>query len=223
MNCKRHGGATRSRTRIPPEPSASTISGEMPEFTRRMKKYLKLIDLYKGHECLWHQCNSDFFNFSLKEKVWQEIARKMKKNSESERWKFLIYKLRYNVELERIHQQEAKFQPDIDLDPPLEYSQKFQFLNHMFDRKWGKSPLPTETTNSHRSACFLLLDSVRKNCSKVTSYASKLKDLENLRNNKCSKLSLTPEAFHRILVATSGSMPQFDKDCLEKRELTTYP
>lgn len=211
MNCNRHGGATRSSTRIRLEPSASTISGEMPEFTRRMKKYLKLIDLYKGHECLWHQCNSDFFNLPLKEKVWQEIARKMKKNSDCERWKFLIYKLRYNVELERLHQQEAKFQPDIELDPLLEYSQKFQFLNHMFDRKWGKSRLPTENPTPHRSACFLLLDSDRKNCSKVTSYSSKLKALENLRNNNCSKLSLTPQAFRRMLVATSGSLTELGK------------
>ncbi|BFF94494.1 uncharacterized protein DMAD_12109 [Drosophila madeirensis] len=205
MKCKRHGGAARSLTRIPAKPSVSTISGEAPEITRRMKKYLKLIDLYKGHDCLWHQCNSNFFNKPVKEKVWKEIARKMKKKSDTNRWKFLINKLRYKVELERLHQQEAKFQPDIELPPKLEYSDKFQFLNHMFDRKWGKSPIPTETPIPHRSACFLMLNSARKDCSKVTSYASKLKALGNLRNNKCSRLSLSHEAFRKMMVATSGS------------------
>ncbi|XP_001357492.3 uncharacterized protein [Drosophila pseudoobscura] len=206
MSCHRHVGAPKRITSAPIEPTASPITVKSPELTRRMMKYLKLIALYKDHECLWHQCHTDFFNLPLREKVWQEIAGKMKKGSDAEQWKNLMYKLRYSVELERIQQQAAKFQPDIDLAPKLQYGDKMQFLNHMFDRKWCKSPFCTKTSTPRRSECFMLLS----DSTGLTSYARKLKALENLRN-KCSPYVLSPEAFRKV------------QTLLEERELPAYP
>lgn len=54
-----------------------------PEFMKTAKAKLKLIALYEDHKCLWNQRNKDFFNFELKDRIWDAIADEMKADSPS--------------------------------------------------------------------------------------------------------------------------------------------
>ncbi|XP_030380630.1 uncharacterized protein LOC115628584 isoform X2 [Scaptodrosophila lebanonensis] len=101
--------------------------------THRMRRYIKLIDLYEKHECLWNQFSKDFFNFELRNKIWSEIAEQMKKNSSPDTWKCILHSLRYNVEIERLREQEASFyNMRVELAPKLVYAEKFKFLKRMY-------------------------------------------------------------------------------------------
>jgi len=110
-----------------------------PKFMQNAKVKLKLIALYEDHECLWNQCHQDFFNFERKDQIWEAIANEMKLDSPPEFWKHLIHRLRYNVELERIQEQEARFSGGT-VQPKLYYTDKLVFLNHMFSREKRTTP-----------------------------------------------------------------------------------
>ncbi|XP_043070341.1 uncharacterized protein LOC6562637 isoform X2 [Drosophila grimshawi] len=107
---------------------------------RKWRHYFKLIDLYKKNECLWMENHKDFCNFALKEDIWEKIAIQMTNrahpNPVPEKWKRLVVRWRYKVQLEQLHKEQARFYNKIDVLPPkLRYSDQFQFLlKHMFDR-----------------------------------------------------------------------------------------
>ncbi|XP_068151239.1 uncharacterized protein [Drosophila tropicalis] len=183
------------------------------ESKKKVKKYLKLIELYKDHECLWNECNKDFFNFELKEQVWEFIARKMKRDSDPNEWKYLIHKLRYNVQREKIHEQEARFNNTVNkLRPKLSYSDKFQFLNHMFDRKRvaGESIPSTSLRNlaarasgsigsgggQRQESLTIRYSRTKKKTTPLHSH--KLKALQSLRDSYSNNFIFTPEAFRKV-------------------------
>ncbi|XP_043643504.1 uncharacterized protein LOC122613411 [Drosophila teissieri] len=178
-----------------------------PEFLQTTKTKLKLIALYEDHKCLWNQCNKDFFNFELKDRIWDAIANEMKVDSPSGFWKHTIHKLRYKVDLGRIQEQGARFSGESP-QPRLFYSDKLLFLNHMFDREQGK-PLrkipmnlkhsgPTLETSPSRN-----LRNIQENPSKATPIREKMASLEKLRNHQNSMLVLSREAFQKIQILTS--------------------
>ncbi|KAH8263564.1 hypothetical protein KR044_010543, partial [Drosophila immigrans] len=163
----------------------------------------KLLELYKSRECLWMESHKDFFNFALKEKMWEEIASKMvgrkHPNPNVNRWKRIIHTLRYRVKLEQLHEEEAKFNNQVDeLPPRLSYSDKLQFLfKHMFDRKETELPgsMSSVTQESLAAKCMRLgRDKVKGR----VSFTHKLKVLENLRNRRRCTFTLSPEAFVKL-------------------------
>ncbi|XP_016989345.1 uncharacterized protein LOC108051683 isoform X2 [Drosophila rhopaloa] len=176
-----------------------------PKLMQSPKVKLKLIALYEDHKCLWSQCHKDFFNFERKEQVWEAIANEMKMDSPPEFWKHMIHRLRYNVDLERIQKQEAKFSGGT-AQPKLFYTDKLQFLNHMFDRE--RKSLPKENLKSSVVILEKLpsrnLRQVRENPKPPTPITEKMASLEKLRNHHSSKLVLTPEAFQKMKKITSG-------------------
>ncbi|XP_026836919.1 uncharacterized protein LOC6548799 [Drosophila erecta] len=173
-----------------------------PKFMQTAKAKLKLIALYEDHKCLWNQCNKDFFNFELKDRIWEAIANEMKVDSPSGFWKHMIHKLRYKVELGRIQEHGAKFSGESP-QPKLFYSDKLLFLNHMFDREEGKPPTihsgPNRESNPSRN-----LRHMQEKSSKRTPIREKMASLEKLRNHQNSKLVLTREAFQKMQKITSG-------------------
>nr|NP_724314.2 uncharacterized protein Dmel_CG31627 [Drosophila melanogaster]AAN11100.2 uncharacterized protein Dmel_CG31627 [Drosophila melanogaster] len=178
-----------------------------PEFMKTAKAKLKLIALYEDHKCLWNQRNKDFFNFELKDRIWDAIADEMKADSPSGFWKHMIHKLRYKVEMERIQEQGAKFSGESP-QPKLFYSDNLLFLNHMFDREGGKPPReipmhlkpsgPTLEKNPSRN-----LRHVQEK-RKRTPIREKMASLEKLRNLQNSKFVLSRDAFQKIQKITSG-------------------
>lgn len=101
---------------------------------KNSKYKLKLIALYADHECLWNQCHKDFFNFEHKERVWEAIADEMRLDSPPDFWKHEMHRLRYNVELERLQEQQAKSLGQ-NFKAKLFYAPNMNFLmNRMFAR-----------------------------------------------------------------------------------------
>lgn len=189
----------------------STETSNSQRTKRRYQMYFKLIDLYREHECLWMESHKDFFNFDLKENAWEEIANEMTGSVHPipnvDRWKTLIHTLRYKVQLEQLHQQEAKFYNQVEeLPPKLRYSDKLQFLlKHMFDRKEQKLqesttaiPLDTAEEVPQESLAAKCMRMGREKVKTRVSFSHKLKMLESLRNRRRSTLTLTPEAFDRL-------------------------
>ncbi|XP_060650157.1 uncharacterized protein LOC132787240 isoform X1 [Drosophila nasuta] len=178
---------------------------------RRHEMYGKLIDLYKRRECLWMENHKDFFNFALKEEMWEEIANAMvgprHPYPNVDRWKRLIHTLSYRVKLEQLHEQEANYSNQFnELPPRLSYSNKLQFLfKHMFDRKDKELPesmssIPVDkfegvTQESLAAKCMRL---GRDKLKSRISFSDKLKVLENLRNRRRRTFTLSPEAFARL-------------------------
>ncbi|KAL7741159.1 hypothetical protein ACLKA6_018184 [Drosophila palustris] len=115
--------------------------------------------------------------------------------------------MRYKVQFEQLHEQEAKFYNQVDeLPQKLCYSDKFHFLfKHMFDRKDHKLPAST-TTIPLDKAEELPQESLAAKCMRMgrekvktrVSFVHKLKVLENLRNRRRSTLLLSPEAFDKL-------------------------
>ncbi|XP_070067918.1 uncharacterized protein [Drosophila takahashii] len=174
-----------------------------PEFMQNAKVKLKLIALYEDHACLWNQCHKDFFNFERKDQIWEAIANEMKADSPPGFWKHMIHRLRYNVDLERIQEQSAKFSGDT-VPPKLYYSDNLAFLNHMFNREKIiparaiiKSSGVTLEKNPSRNL------PVREKPKSRTPISEKLASLEKLRNHQASKF-LFREAFQKRQKATSG-------------------
>ncbi|XP_034474700.1 uncharacterized protein LOC117781925 [Drosophila innubila] len=178
---------------------------------RRLQMYLKLIDLYSQHECLWMENHKDFFNFALKENLWEEIANQMisplNPIPNVDKWKRLIHILRYRVQFEQVHQQEAKFYNQVDeLPRKLCYSDKFHFLfKHMFDRKdqslqpsTATMPLDKSEEQPQESLAAKCMRMGREKSKTRVSFSHKLKAMESLRNRRRSTLLLTPEAFENL-------------------------
>ncbi|XP_017082463.2 uncharacterized protein LOC108115489 [Drosophila eugracilis] len=177
-----------------------------PKFLQNAK--FKLIALYEDQKCLWNQCHKDFFNFDRKEEVWEAIANEMRQDSPTGFWKHMIHRLRYDVELERVQEQGAKFSGG-KVPPKLPYSDNLQFLSNMFRRE--KESPPEVAPMQLKSSGANLERHVSKNLRPVqnkpktrTPITEKLASLEKLRNHHHNKLVLTPEAFRKMQKVTSG-------------------
>lgn len=128
-----------------------TASAKSSRSRRKLIMYTKLINLYNGYECLWMENHEDFFNFALKEEIWSAIAEKMlpltpkEEEPNPERWKSMIHKLRYKVELENLVEEKAKFYNEPYWPPKRRlYKEKLKFLSrHRFDRKARTDTEPT--------------------------------------------------------------------------------
>ncbi|XP_050741371.1 uncharacterized protein LOC108033778 isoform X2 [Drosophila biarmipes] len=183
------------------------IFSPSPGFMQNAKVKLKLIALYEDHECLWNQCHPDFFNFERKDQIWEAIADEMKLDSPPDFWKHFIHRLRYNVELERIQEQQARFSGGT-VQPKLYYADKLAFLNHMFNREKKiipKEPMPIKPSGAHLENHFSRnLRTLREKPKSRTPISEKLASLEKLRNHQNSKLVLSPEAFQKMQKVTSG-------------------
>ncbi|XP_043862661.1 LOW QUALITY PROTEIN: uncharacterized protein LOC120457779 [Drosophila santomea] len=177
-----------------------------PEFLQTTKTKLKLIALYEDHKCLWNQCNKDFFNFELKDRIWDAIANEMKADSPPGFWKHMIHKLRYKVDLGRIQEQGERFSGESP-QPRLFYSDKLLFLNHMFDREQVKplGTIPMHFMNSGPTLETSPSKNLRhiQKSKKATPFREKMASLEKLRNHQKSKLVLSREAFEKIQTMTS--------------------
>ncbi|XP_017043854.2 uncharacterized protein LOC108089894 [Drosophila ficusphila] len=176
-----------------------------PAFLQSPKTKLKLIALYEDQESLWNQCHKDFFDFERREQIWKAIAEEMKKDSPPEFWKHMIHRLRYNVELESIQEQEAKHS-GTPVKTKLFYADKFLFLSHMFHREKGSPPKERVKWIIPRTG-----DALEKSPSRTqekqksrTPIMEKLATLEKLRNYQRNKLVLSPEAFQKMQKITSG-------------------
>ncbi|KAH8269361.1 hypothetical protein KR018_007477, partial [Drosophila ironensis] len=176
------------------------------ESLARAGKYAKLIALYADHECLWNQFHQDFFNLALKERIWEAIADEMELDSSPEYWKHMIYKLRYKVELQRLHEREARFLGEPQ-EEKLYYSDNLQFLNHMFSR--GKKEPPRDLSLQGASS-GVTLDKRSSRTARPTrikpkprvSFVKKIAAFEHLRNHPHSKFVLSREAFHKMQKVT---------------------
>lgn len=134
-----------------------TASVRSARTRKRLVTYTKLINLYRAHECLWMENHVDFFNFALKDEIWDAIAEKMlaltpaQLEPNPDKWKGLIHKLRYKVEMQKVNEEKLKFLKKLEeLPRRLFYSDKLQFLSkHRFDRNDRTHPLPP-------TVCFAL-------------------------------------------------------------------
>ncbi|XP_017855022.2 uncharacterized protein LOC108608246 [Drosophila busckii] len=191
--------------------SAPVVRPKLSRAKRRQKTHLKLIELYKQNECLWKETDKDFFNIEHKECVWEDIAEQMASNPAKaypEKWKGVIHKLRYKVQLDQLRADQAKlFKAPLDELPqkPL-YAAHLDFLSKKFDRKSKKPALANLDSVSLASCASKQPESLAAKCmrlgrnqfKKCASMTQKLKSLEDLRNSNCSMMSLTHEALHKL-------------------------
>ncbi|XP_064539618.1 uncharacterized protein LOC135429284 [Drosophila montana] len=189
--------------------SVTNLTFATPRTKRRWRFYFKLLDLYRKNECLWMENHKDFFNYDLKAEIWQQIAEEMTTTAHRvptpERWKQLIVKWRYKVQLDQLRRQEAQFFNKVDeLPPKLRYSDRFQFLiKHTFDRK---KPVKKDVPAPVSEAESVPGESLAAKCMRLgrsksktrTFFGQKLQTLEHLRNRRGGTMSLTSEAFHRL-------------------------
>ncbi|XP_030565433.1 uncharacterized protein LOC115765847 [Drosophila novamexicana] len=190
--------------------SATNLTFATPRTKRKWRLYFKLIDLYRKNECLWMENHKDFFNYDLKAQIWQQIAEEMITTAHPvptpERWKQLIVKWRYKVQLNQVRRQGAQFYNKVDeLPRKLLYSDRFQFLiKHMFDRKKPvkkvvQAPAESEAESVHGESLAAKCMRLGRSKSKSrTFFGEKLQTLEHLRNRRRGTMSLTSEAFHRL-------------------------
>ncbi|XP_017858479.1 PREDICTED: uncharacterized protein LOC108610723 [Drosophila arizonae] len=179
---------------------------------RKWRYKFKFLDLYKEKECLWMENHKDFLNFELKDEVWEQLAQEMccpeRPHPKPDKWRHLVIKWRYNVQLEQLRKQEAKhFDKLNELPRKLRYSDRLQFLiKHTFDRKKNvqavtpvartPEPLTSPTQESLAAKCMRL---GRCKSKLHTSFGQKLRTMEKIRNKRCCTMCLSPEALHRIL------------------------
>lgn len=126
-----------------------TASVRSARTRKRLVTYSKLINMFRAHECLWMENHVDFFNFELKDEIWDTIAEKMlaltpkQLEPNPDRWKSLMHKLRYKVEMQLVNEEKAKFLKEY-VPRRLFYSDKVQFLSkHRFDRNDRTNPVTT--------------------------------------------------------------------------------
>ncbi|KAH8412086.1 hypothetical protein KR222_010093 [Zaprionus bogoriensis] len=199
------------------EKNALTQSNSMETFIgsirsararHRLQMYLKLINLYREHECLWMENHENFCNFQLKESVWLQIAETMATSQRPEpdpdKWKRKIHKLFYNVHMQQLHEHEARHLQLMkeELPPKLWYSDKLQFIfKHRFDRRSHSveakpvRPAILKTSESLATRCMRL---GRDKARHGVSFSRKLQALETLRNRRRGMLILTPEAYSEL-------------------------
>ncbi|XP_017107174.2 uncharacterized protein [Drosophila bipectinata] len=186
-----------------------------PQLMARAGTKLKLIALYGDHECLWNQFHKDYFNLPLKARIWEAIAEEMKVDSPPDYWKHMIYRLRYNVEIEKIQEKAAKHMGQTPAKK-LFYADNFHFLNHMFDRE-KKGPPRDLSLYTPSSAA-----TVEKKSSRVTkpvrdklkpriSFIRRIAAFEALRNHRHSNLVLSQEAFRKMQRVTSEGAKVYGK------------
>ncbi|KAH8282544.1 hypothetical protein KR054_008320, partial [Drosophila jambulina] len=192
--------------------SASSDSGVFftpsRKFMKSSKLKLKLIALYADHRCLWNECHKDFFNFDHKAQIWEAIAEEMQQNSPSDFWKHEMHRLRYNVDLERVKEQEAKSKGE-QFKSKLFYKDHLHFLNHIFSREKEivSLEIPLHTPSSRGTLEKLPLKPkgiIKEKPKPEAKISEKMASLDVLRNHHCTPLTLTHEAFKKMRKFTSG-------------------
>ncbi|KAH8410188.1 hypothetical protein KR009_007910, partial [Drosophila setifemur] len=187
------------------------------KFLKNAGTKLKLIALYADHECLWNQFHKDFFNLPKREVIWEAIADEMILDSPPDFWKHMIHRLRYNVELERLHELEAK-RMGKKVANKLYYSDSFKFLDQMFLKKKIDPPkiIPLNAPSSgvilEKKTSSRHSRPPQEKAKPRYSFSDKLATFERVRNHQHCNLVLSQKAFRKMQRITSEGVKLFTKE-----------